>query len=37
MDTLEAGITAAREGSRGEARELLQQALQAVHQMQLPH
>jgi hypothetical protein len=29
MDTLEAGITAAREGNRGEARELLQQALQA--------
>ena len=29
MDTLEAGITAAREGHREEARELLRQALQA--------
>jgi hypothetical protein len=29
MDTLEAGITAAREGRRVEARELLQQALQS--------
>jgi hypothetical protein len=29
MDTLEAGITAAREGRRGEARDLLQQALQS--------
>jgi hypothetical protein len=29
MDTLQAGITAAREGRREEARELLQQALQA--------